>query len=82
MLQDECDDPADRDDSKCFFANSSRLRSAASSLSVIAFSSAFNFSFSCESFNTFDARFWTFSTLKLSQSSVNYNAPVDYSLDT
>ena len=47
------------------FNNSARRRSAASSRSVIAFSSAFNFSFSSASFKTFDARFCTFCSLKI-----------------
>lgn len=50
----------------CFgnlLANSWRLRSAASNRAVIALSSSFNFSFSCVSFITLLARFWTFSAL-------------------
>lgn len=43
--------------------NSFFRRSAFSSRSVMAFSSALSFSFSSTSFMTFDARFWTFATL-------------------
>lgn len=44
-------------------ANSFCLRSAASSLSFIARSSSCSFAFSCASFRTLLARFWTFCVL-------------------